>query len=109
VVPLHLLYSAATLEHMGRYQSLVGKKVEAHYRAGDLQLSATGTLASDSGKSIFLEDRFTQAGKEKTLRVEIPYQYLITIEESSGTPDAGGSLSPPTRTSSKHPLRSKRR
>ncbi len=93
---------------MGRYQSLVGKRVEAHYRAGDLQLSATGTLVSDSGESVFLEDRFIQSGKEKTLRVEIPYQYLIAMEESkpvsSGAPSTHSS-----RTASKHPPQSKRR
>jgi hypothetical protein len=94
---------------MGRYQSLVGKRVEAHYRAGDMQLSAAGTLVSDSGKSLFLEDRFMQAGKEKTLRVEIPYQYLIAIEESSDNPDSGGPSTRPSRAASKHPPHSKRR
>ncbi len=68
---------------MGRYQTLVGKRVEAHYRAGELQLSAAGILAVDSGESIFLEDRFVQGGKEKTLRVEIPYQYLLSLKEKT--------------------------
>jgi hypothetical protein len=94
---------------MGHYQSLIGKRVEAHYRAGDLQLSAIGTLVSDSGTSVFLEDRFTQSGKEKTLRVEIPYQYLIAMEESSGNPNASAPPTPPSRAASKHPPHSKRR
>jgi hypothetical protein len=34
------------------YEALLGKRVEAHYRASDLQLSAAGTLVADSGKSI---------------------------------------------------------
>jgi hypothetical protein len=64
---------------MGQYSSLVGKRVEAYYRAGDLHLSAIGTLVADSGKCIFLEERFSQGGKNKTMRVEIPYEYLIRI------------------------------
>ena len=44
---------------MGRYSALIGKRVEARYRTADIHLSAVGTLVSDSGKSIFLEDRFS--------------------------------------------------
>ncbi|MGB0034749.1 MAG: hypothetical protein WBP79_04660, partial [Candidatus Acidiferrales bacterium] len=62
---------------MESYSSLVGKRVEAHYRAGDMNLSAIGILESDSGKSIFLEERFTQGGREKKMRVEIPYECII--------------------------------
>jgi hypothetical protein len=60
---------------------LVGKRVEAHYRAGDLQLSTIGTLASDTGKTIFVQERFASGGKEKTMRVEIPYSYVIRVVE----------------------------
>jgi sporulation protein YlmC with PRC-barrel domain len=67
---------------MLRYSSLVGKRVQAHYRAGDIHLSAVGTLVSDSGKSVFLEERFSQGGKDKTMRVEIPYAYVISIGEA---------------------------
>ena len=66
---------------MARYSALLGKRVEAHYRAGDMQLSATGTLASDTGKSIFVEEHFSSGGKEKTMRVEIPYSYVIRVVE----------------------------
>jgi hypothetical protein len=66
---------------MARYSALLGKRVEANYRAGDMQLSATGTLASDTGKSIFVEEHFSSGGKEKTMRVEIPYSYLIRVAE----------------------------
>ena len=65
------------------YSSLLGKRVEAHYRASDLHLSAVGTLVSDSGSSIVLEERFSQNGREKTLRVEIPYDYVIRVVETA--------------------------
>jgi len=67
---------------MARYSALVGKRVEAHYRAADLQLSTIGTLASDTGKAIFVEERFSSGGKAKTMRVEIPYSYVIRVAEA---------------------------
>lgn len=66
---------------MARYSALLGKRVEVHYRAGDMQLSTIGTLASDTGKSIFIEEHFSSGGKEKTMRVEIPYSYAIRVAE----------------------------
>lgn len=66
---------------MARYESLVGKRVEAQYRAAEMQLSVIGALLSDSGKSIIVEDRFSAGGRDKTLRVEIPYEYVISIVE----------------------------
>jgi hypothetical protein len=71
---------------MGRYSALIGKRVEAHYRTADIHLSAVGTLVSDSGKSIFLEDRFSLGGRDKTIRVEIPYQFVIRIHETRAEP-----------------------
>jgi len=71
---------------MARYESLVGKRVEAQYRAGEIQLSAIGTLISDSGKSVILEDRFSAGGKDKTMRVEIPYEYLVHLAETKANP-----------------------
>ncbi len=68
---------------MGRYRSLVGKHIEVDYRAGDIYLTATGKLADDSGKSIFLEEHFCQQGKTKMLRYEIPYQCLVRLREDS--------------------------
>ena len=41
----------------------------------------TGMLALDSGVLIRLEDRFTQSGREKTVRIEIPYSSIIRIRE----------------------------
>ena len=77
---------------MPRYTAWVGKRVEAHYRAGDLQLSTIGTLASDTGKAIFVEERFLSGGKEKSMRVEIPYAYVIRVtevREDAAQPRAG--------------------
>lgn len=84
---------------MGRYSALVGKRVEAHYRTGDIHLSAVGVLVSDTGKSIFLEERFSQNGKDKTIRVEIPYEYVLRIAEVSDEPPARphGRPSPPQK------------
>ncbi|MGA9885143.1 MAG: hypothetical protein WBQ34_15620 [Candidatus Acidiferrales bacterium] len=67
-----------------RYAALLGKRVEAYYRTNDLHMSAVGTLVADNGRSISIEERFSQSGKEKILRVEIPYDYIIRIVETNG-------------------------
>jgi len=68
---------------MRRFKSLVGKRVEASYRAGDIHLSAVGILVDDSGESISIEERFSQGGREKMMRVEIPYNRVIHVGEAS--------------------------
>jgi hypothetical protein len=68
---------------MARYHQLLGRRVDVEYRAGDIILPATGTLAADSGKSIFLEEKLLQRGQEKTFRWEIPYPFLLGIKEST--------------------------
>jgi len=73
---------------MARYSAFLGRRVEVQYRAGDILLPASGTFVADSGRSIFLEQNFEQRGKHKHFRWEIPYQYLVRIEEK---PDAGAS------------------
>jgi hypothetical protein len=73
---------------MSHYAPLVGKKVEAHYRASDLNLLAVGTLVADTGTSIFIEDRFTQNGREKKMRLEIPYPHLHRIFEREDASEA---------------------
>lgn len=81
---------------MGRYSQLSGKRVEAHYRAGDIYLSAHGTLVVETENAVFIEERFTHNGKEKTIRVDIPYEYLIRLIESpqtEGTSEPASSLS----------------
>lgn len=66
---------------MARYTALLNKRVEVHYRAGDMQLSTSGTLASDTGAAIFVQEHFSSGGKQKTMRVEIPYAYVIRVAE----------------------------
>ncbi len=68
---------------MARYDSLVGKLTEVDYRAGELRLTAAGTLVADSGKSIFIEEQFSQRGRVKTLRLAIPYQCIVRIREGA--------------------------
>ena len=71
---------------MAQYSDLLGRRVEVYYRAGGMQLPATGTLAADSGKSIFLEEHFSQQHQVKTFRWEIPYESIIKLTESSMAP-----------------------
>ncbi|HVB57371.1 MAG TPA: hypothetical protein VNE63_13235 [Candidatus Acidoferrales bacterium] len=68
---------------MNRYSAIVGKRVEAHYRASDSRFSAVGVLVSDTGTSIFIEERLSQGGRQKTFRVEIPYEYVLHIAEAT--------------------------
>jgi len=81
--------SSDTGREMARYSSFLGRKVEVQYRAGDILLPASGTLVADSGRSIFLEQMFEQRGQHRHFRWEIPYQYLIRIEEK---PDSGATV-----------------
>jgi hypothetical protein len=74
---------------MARYSAFLGRRVEVQYRAGDILLPASGTFVADSGRSIFLEQNFEQRGQHKHFRWEIPYQYLVRIEEK---PDSGASV-----------------
>ena len=74
---------------MARYFPFLGRRVEVQYRAGDILLPASGILVADSGRSIFLEQNFEQRGQHKHFRWEIPYQYLVRIEEK---PDCGSSV-----------------
>lgn len=83
---------------MARYSAFLGRKVEVQYRAGDILLPASGTLVADSGRSIFLEQMFEQRGQHRHFRWEIPYQYLVRIEEkpdSGATVSAGGTATTP--------------
>jgi hypothetical protein len=70
-----------TLFFMGQYQALLGKRVEARYRGGDLHLSMCGVLVAESKNAIVLEDRFFRNGREKTIRVEIPHAYVMQVQE----------------------------
>jgi hypothetical protein len=64
-----------------RYSAFVGRRVEVQYRAGDIILPASGLFVADSGRSIFLEERFEQHGQRKYFRWEIPYPYIVRIGE----------------------------
>jgi len=86
---------------MARYSAFLGRKVEVHYRAGDIILPASGTFVADSGRSIFLEQSFVQRGQQRHFRWEIPYQYIVRLDdktvkaEEDESADGGGtSLSP---------------
>jgi hypothetical protein len=71
---------------MARYSPFLGRKVEVHYRAGDILLPASGTFVADSGRSIFLEQHVTQRGQVRNFRWEIPYQYIVRLEEVNDLP-----------------------
>jgi len=70
---------------MARYSAFLGRKVEVQYRAGDILLPASGKFVADSGRSIFLEQNLEMRGQQKHFRWEIPYQYIVKIEEKPDT------------------------
>ena len=82
---------------MDRYSAFVGKRVEVEYRAGDLHLSAIGTLVGVKEKSIFLEDHMNQGDKNKTTRTEIPHVNVFRIVESPAPPAPPPSLASQTK------------
>jgi hypothetical protein len=67
---------------MARYASMLGRRVEVHYRAGEITLPATALLVADSGRSIFLEEHYVLRGRNQTFRWEIPYSCILRLEES---------------------------
>jgi hypothetical protein len=69
------------------------------YRAGDIILPATGNLAADSGKSIFLEESYQQQGSIKTFRWEIPYPYIVELNEAPEIPRPSASVNEPREAS----------
>ena len=80
---------------MARYSALLGRRIEVTYRAGDIVLPATGTMAADSGKSIFLEECYQQQGNLKTFRWEIPYTCIVHLNEIPEGPKPSASLITP--------------
>jgi hypothetical protein len=74
---------------MARYSAFLGRRVEVHYRAGDILLPASGTFVADSGRSIFLEQSFLQRGQQRHFRWEIPYQYIVRLEEKANDEENG--------------------
>jgi hypothetical protein len=85
---------------MIRYSSFVGKRVEAQYRVADIHQKSVGALVIDTGHSVIIEEHFLQGERKKTMRVEIPYEYVIRIVEApqgSETPAVVPAASPKIR------------
>jgi hypothetical protein len=76
---------------MAQYSALLGRRIQVTYRAGDIVLPATGNLAADSGKSIFLEESYQQKGSVKTFRWEIPYMCIVHLNECAEIPNPSAS------------------
>ena len=66
---------------MATFEYLLGKRVEVCYRAGDVHMTITGNLALDTGQRIQLEEHFSQEGRSKTLRIEVPYGSIVRVRE----------------------------
>jgi hypothetical protein len=88
---------------MARYSGFLGSRVEVQYRAGDILLPASGILVADSGRSIFLEQNFEQRGQHKHFRWEIPYQYLVRIEEKPDPQASSDSATPAAEVTAAEP------
>ena len=73
------------------------------YRAGVIHPIASGTLVVDSGVSVYLEERFTQRGVEKTLRLGIPYSCIIRLVEVPETAVAPTPANDPLKSSLETP------
>jgi hypothetical protein len=77
---------------MAKYSAILGHRIVVTYRAGDIILPATGNLAADSGKSIFLEESYKQKGNIKTFRWEIPYPCIVELRECPEIPKPSASV-----------------
>jgi hypothetical protein len=84
---------------MARYSGILGRRIVVTYRAGDIILPATGNLAADSGKSIFLEESYQQQGSVKTFRWEIPYPCIVELNECPEIPKPSASINETRETS----------
>ena len=87
--------SVRILVVMARYSELLGRRIVVTYRAEDIVLPATGRLAADSGKSIFLEESYQQNGNVKTFRWEIPYPCIMELNECPEIPKPSASIQEP--------------
>jgi hypothetical protein len=86
---------------------MLGRRIVVTYRAGDIILPATGNLAADSGKSIFLEESYKQQGNLKTFRWEIPYPCIVELNEAPEIPKPSASVNEPRETSPESGLQRK--
>jgi len=73
---------------MSAFAYLLGRRIEVCYRAGDVHMTVLGTLALDSGTCIHIEERFSQDGRNKMLRIEIPYGSIVRLREAVPHPEA---------------------
>jgi hypothetical protein len=89
---------------MAKYSSILGQRIVVTYRAGDIILPATGNLAADSGKSIFLEESYKQKGNIKTFRWEIPYPCIVELSECPEIPKPSASINEARETSAEAAL-----
>jgi hypothetical protein len=80
---------------MARYSALLGRRIVVTYRAGDILLPATGNLAADSGKSIFLEESYKQKDNTKVFRWEVPYACIVELAERPEGPSPSASVQGP--------------
>ena len=85
--------SGAESGRMAKYSSLLGRRVDVQYRTGEVNLPASGRLMADSGRSIFLEERFETGGTAGSFRWEIPYQYIVGIAEIEASAPATDGVS----------------
>jgi len=106
-VLLPVLRAAAILPAMARYSGLLGRRIVVTYRAGDIILPATGNLAADSGKSIFLEESYQQQGNVKTFRWEIPYPCIVELNECPEMPKPSASVNESREASPESPMQRK--
>jgi len=91
---------------MARYSALLGRRIEVTYRAGDVVLPASGTMAADSGKFIFLEEHYQREGSAKSFRWEIPYACIVQLNEIPEVPKPSASLMAPREESADTALES---
>jgi len=70
----------------------MGRRVEARYRAGGVHLSASGTLVSDNGRAVWVEEILSTDGREQIVRVEIPYDCVVRISPADGNSPPSSSL-----------------
>jgi len=74
---------------MSRYKSFVGKRVEAQYRVAEIHQTSVGVVTADTGRSVIIQETLSQGERKKTMRIEIPYEYvirLVEIHQSAQTP-----------------------
>jgi len=71
---------------MGRYVAFMGKRVEAQYRVANIHQKSVGMLVADTGRCIVIEEHLLLGERKKTMRVEIPYEYVIRLAETPRNP-----------------------